>query len=78
MRILEFYNLFFYVKVGSIQLANETESDFSTEDNLKKLVSMGFCNRQLNLKLLKKHNNDLNKVIQNILETTDNNWAENR
>lgn len=62
-------------------MANEADvevASMSVDENMKKLVMMGFANRQLNLKLLKKHNNDLNKVIQNLLDVNDNDWAQNR
>lgn len=45
---------------------------------MKELISMGFANRQLNLKMLKKYNMDLEKVVQSILEIHDNDWALNR
>jgi hypothetical protein len=50
----------------------------SIQENLKKLLNMGFANRQLNEKLLKEHNNDLEHVIGVLLEKHDNNWAERR
>lgn len=43
-----------------------------------KLQEMGFCNRELNIKLLKKHNDDVEAVVQEILATNENNWMEQR
>jgi len=56
-----------------------TESVSTFDENLKKLVSMGFANRQLNERLLKKYKNNLQEVIQKLLERFDNNtWSQNR
>jgi hypothetical protein len=38
------------------------------ESPMEKLVSMGFANRSLNDRLLKKYNNDMEKVIKDLLE----------
>ena len=43
-----------------------------------KLKEMGFCNRELNEKLLKKHNDDVEAVVQEILATNENDWMEQR
>ncbi|XP_014781882.1 probable serine/threonine-protein kinase DDB_G0267686 [Octopus bimaculoides] len=44
-----------------------------------KLIEMGFANRDLNQTLLDKHNNDVQKVVQEILNTEDlNNWSTKR
>jgi hypothetical protein len=45
---------------------------------MKALISMGFANRALNKKLLEKHSNDMDKVLADLLEKTDNNWHQNR
>lgn len=62
--------------------SNDSSSLSATSKDLdakmKELISMGFANRQLNLKMLKKYNMDLEKVIQSILEIHDNDWALNR
>lgn len=48
------------------------------DTNMKTLISMGFANRALNSKLLKKHENDMDKVLQELLEKNDNNWHQHR
>ena len=48
------------------------------EGPMGKLGEMGFCNRELNEKLLKKHNNDVEAVVQELLSTTENDWMEQR
>lgn len=68
--------------VGSMPMASDSSSLSPTSKDLdakmKELISMGFANRQLNLKMLKKYNMDLEKVVQSILEIHDNDWALNR
>lgn len=63
-------------------MASDSSSLSPTSNDLdakmKELISMGFANRQLNLKMLKKYNMDLEKVVQSILEIHDNDWALNR
>ena len=44
------------------------------ETNMDKLISMGFANRNLNNQLLKKHDNDLDKVISSLLEQQESNY----
>lgn len=67
-------------KLGSIDTPMEVESQpkQTFEESMNKLISMGFANRNQNAKLLLKHNNNIEKVVQNILEMQDNNWSENR
>ncbi|XP_061189059.1 next to BRCA1 gene 1 protein-like isoform X2 [Saccostrea echinata] len=45
---------------------------------MKKLIEMGFCNRQRNQELLNKHNYDLDKVLAELLNQSDNDWMHNR
>ena len=45
---------------------------------MKQLSEMGFCDRQLNEKLLKKHNMDVSKVVTELLHENDNNWSAER
>lgn len=47
-------------------------------NDMEKLIDLGFADRALNEKLLKKHDGDLNKVIQSILDIAENNWHESR
>ena len=62
--------------IGSLGSIYQTSSVF--DQNMKALISMGFANRALNKKLLEKHSNDMDKVLADLLEKTDNNWHHNR
>lgn len=42
------------------------------------LVEMGFCDRKLNEQLLKKHNNNVALVVNELLSFTDNDWSTRR
>ena len=43
-----------------------------------KLIEMGFTNRELNKNLLKKHNDDMEKVVQELLSQADTDWHSRR
>lgn len=43
-----------------------------------KLREMGFCNRERNEELLKKHNGDVETVVQELLSMSENDWMEQR
>ncbi|NXG53377.1 NBR1 protein, partial [Psilopogon haemacephalus] len=45
---------------------------------LSSLCEMGFCDRQLNLQLLKKHNNNMVQVVTELLQITNNDWYSSR
>ena len=45
---------------------------------MDQLVEMGFANRESNKKLLEKHNNDIEKVISELLQQSDGEWVETR
>ncbi|OWF51345.1 next to BRCA1 gene 1 protein-like [Mizuhopecten yessoensis] len=51
-----------------------------TEENcpMTKLIEMGFCNREMNQKLLEKHGQNVEAVIQELLSEADNDWMERR
>lgn len=42
------------------------------------LFEMGFCDRQLNLWLLKKHNHNLLQVVTELLQLSNNDWYSQR
>ncbi len=42
---------------------------------MNQLHEMGFCDRQLNEKLLKKHNMDVSGVVTELLHENDNDWS---
>lgn len=48
------------------------------ETPMDRLISMGFANRNLNKKLLDKYNNQVEKVIEDLVNKQDNNWADSR
>ncbi|NWW20180.1 NBR1 protein, partial [Falcunculus frontatus] len=41
---------------------------------LSSLCEMGFCDRQLNLRLLKKHNNNMIEVVTELLQISSRDW----
>ncbi|NXA09244.1 NBR1 protein, partial [Sapayoa aenigma] len=45
---------------------------------LSSLCEMGFCDRQLNLQLLKKHNNNMIQVVTELLQISNSDWYSNR
>ncbi|NWH90969.1 NBR1 protein, partial [Aegithalos caudatus] len=42
---------------------------------LSSLCEMGFCDRQLNLRLLKKHNNNMMEVVTELLHISNRDWC---
>ncbi|NXA63246.1 NBR1 protein, partial [Mohoua ochrocephala] len=42
---------------------------------LSSLCEMGFCDRQLNLRLLKKHNNNMIEVVTELLQINNRDWC---
>ncbi|NWX64438.1 NBR1 protein, partial [Promerops cafer] len=42
---------------------------------LSSLCEMGFCDRQLNLQLLKKHNNNMIEVVTELLQISNRDWC---
>ncbi|KFO93420.1 Next to BRCA1 1, partial [Buceros rhinoceros silvestris] len=45
---------------------------------LSSLCEMGFCDRQLNLQLLKKHNNNMVQVVTELLQISNGDWYSSR
>ncbi|NXJ69708.1 NBR1 protein, partial [Rostratula benghalensis] len=45
---------------------------------LSSLREMGFCDRQLNLQLLKKHNNNMVQVVAELLQISNSDWYSSR
>ena len=45
---------------------------------MQQLLEMGFANRDLNRELLDQHNEDVEKVVQELLQRNDNDWHSNR
>ena len=46
--------------------------------NMDRLIEMGFADREQNQSLLDKHENDLEKVVQELVQGMDNEWYESR
>jgi hypothetical protein len=64
---------------GSLDLpTTQNQNEDDVKFLINKLVQMGFADRKTNEKLLKKYDNNIQRVIEHILEKSDNNWAENR
>ncbi|NXF65038.1 NBR1 protein, partial [Ciccaba nigrolineata] len=49
-----------------------------TDTLLSSLCEMGFCDRQLNLRLLKKHNNNMVQVVTELLQISNSDWYSSR
>ena len=66
--------------VGSFDLVNGSSSVDESESRLlnEKLIMMGFANRKLNERLLKRFRNNIDQVVQHLVEKSDNNWSQNR
>ncbi|NXH11937.1 NBR1 protein, partial [Bucco capensis] len=45
---------------------------------LSSLAEMGFCGRQLNLRLLRKHNNNMLPVVTELLQLSNSDWCSRR
>ncbi|KFO09112.1 Next to BRCA1 1, partial [Balearica regulorum gibbericeps] len=58
------------------------EQPAATEEHTATLLSslheMGFCDRQLNLRLLKKHNNNMVQVVTELLQISNSDWYSGR
>lgn len=46
-----------------------------TASLLSSLCEMGFCDRQLNLQLLKKHNNNMIEVVTELIQISNRDWC---
>jgi len=57
---------------------NDPESAISTGSPMDKLIEMGFANRNVNAELLHKHQNDIDKVLEELLVSTDSLWYDSR
>lgn len=45
---------------------------------MDQLIEMGFANRDLNRSLLQKYDNNVHQVVQELINTTDDTWADSR
>ncbi|XP_043359366.1 next to BRCA1 gene 1 protein isoform X2 [Dermochelys coriacea] len=55
-----------------------TTTEEQTATLLANLCEMGFCDRQLNLRLLKKHNYNIVQVVTALLQINNNDWYSSR
>ncbi|XP_057392093.1 next to BRCA1 gene 1 protein isoform X3 [Balaenoptera acutorostrata] len=53
-------------------------SEDQTAALMSHLFEMGFCDRQLNLRLLKKHNYNILQVVTELLQINNNDWYSHR
>ncbi|XP_068385853.1 next to BRCA1 gene 1 protein isoform X2 [Eschrichtius robustus] len=53
-------------------------SEDQTAALMSHLFEMGFCDRQLNLRLLKKHNYNILQVVTELLQINSNDWYSHR
>nr|XP_004655387.2 next to BRCA1 gene 1 protein isoform X2 [Jaculus jaculus] len=53
-------------------------SEDQTAALMAHLYEMGFCDRQLNLRLLKKHNYNILQVVTELLQVNNNDWYSHR
>ncbi|XP_038634481.1 NBR1 autophagy cargo receptor a isoform X4 [Scyliorhinus canicula] len=60
----------------SVTQAEATENQ--TASMMDILFEMGFCDKQLNMKLLKKYSNNLIEVVTELLHSSENDWHANR
>uniref|UniRef100_A0A8C0DGP3 Next to BRCA1 gene 1 protein n=1 Tax=Balaenoptera musculus TaxID=9771 RepID=A0A8C0DGP3_BALMU len=58
--------------------AQPVVSEDQTAALMSHLFEMGFCDRQLNLRLLKKHNYNILQVVTELLQINNNDWYSHR
>ncbi|XP_007955913.1 next to BRCA1 gene 1 protein [Orycteropus afer afer] len=58
--------------------AQPVVSEDQTAALMAHLFEMGFCDRQLNLRLLKKHNYNILQVVTDLLQVNNNDWYSHR
>ncbi|XP_051894314.1 NBR1 autophagy cargo receptor a isoform X2 [Pristis pectinata] len=63
---------------GDANVVQAEAAENQTTPLMDILFEMGFCDRQLNTKLLKKHNNNLIEVVNELLQINDNDWYTGR
>ncbi|NWV01698.1 NBR1 protein, partial [Upupa epops] len=59
---------------GPPTIEQPATTEAHTATLLSSLCEMGFCDRQLNLRLLKKHNNNMVQVITELLQLSNGDW----
>lgn len=64
-----------WTPAGSGDQMTRMESD---TEQMTQLLDMGFANRERNLNLLEKHDNNLERVIQELVSNEDADWHANR
>ncbi|XP_030900917.1 next to BRCA1 gene 1 protein isoform X2 [Melopsittacus undulatus] len=63
---------------GPPTIEQSAATEEQTATLLSSLCEMGFCDRQLNLRLLKKHNNNMVQVVTELLQLGNSDWYSGR
>ncbi|KFM01320.1 Next to BRCA1 1 [Aptenodytes forsteri] len=63
---------------GPLTIEQPAATEEHTATLLSSLCEMGFCDRQLNLRLLKKHNNNMVQVVTELLQISNSDWYSSR
>ncbi|NXK73662.1 NBR1 protein, partial [Amazona guildingii] len=63
---------------GPPTIEQPAATEEQTATLLSSLCEMGFCDRQLNLRLLKKHNNNMVQVVTELLQLGNSDWYSGR
>ncbi|NXG07042.1 NBR1 protein, partial [Sakesphorus luctuosus] len=63
---------------GPPTIEQPAATEEQTATLLSSLCEMGFCDRQLNLRLLKKHNNNMVQVVTELLQISNSDWYSSR
>lgn len=63
---------------GPPVIAQPVVSEDQTAALMAHLFEMGFCDRQLNLRLLKKHDYNILQVVTELLQVNNNDWYSHR
>lgn len=67
-----------YTEKCLLVFAQPVVSEDQTAALMAHLFEMGFCDRQLNLRLLRKHNHNILQVVTELLQVNNNDWYSHR
>jgi hypothetical protein len=71
-------NISSMLTVETTQLENQIQNNTTQLEKLERLVEMGFANREHNEALLATHQNNLTKVLSELLSENDGSWSLTR